>query len=189
MLELLKNKTALLAAIASAALGFIVLLGWYLNLPALIQVLPQFAPMQYNTALGFLLSGIGFLSVVYYDRIKTKEQKNSTINRLSLLTGLAVVLLGSVTILQYIFNVNLALDQIFMDAYITVKTSHPGRMAPNTALCFILTGSAISLLSLNKNITFIEIIALLILSFSVMALVGYLAVSYTHLTLPTNREV
>lgn len=45
----------------AAVLGVQVLAGWYLRSPALIQVAPAFVPMQYNTALGFLLSGIALV--------------------------------------------------------------------------------------------------------------------------------
>jgi hypothetical protein len=48
----------------SLALGAVVLLGWYLHEPALIQVNPAFVPMQYNTALGFALAGLALLLLV-----------------------------------------------------------------------------------------------------------------------------
>ena len=47
----------------SLALGAVVLLGWYLHEPALIQVNPAFVPMQYNTALGFALGGLALLGL------------------------------------------------------------------------------------------------------------------------------
>lgn len=167
MMELSRNiKPTLFTAICSVLLGTSVIIGWYINSPALIQVLPQFAPMQFNTALCFLLSGLAIIAVV----------KNS--KKLSQAGGVLVALIGSITLLQYIFSIDLALDQLFMDAYITVKTSHPGRMAPNTALCFILTGAAIILLSSSKEnqrtLAAIETIALLILALSAMALAGYI---------------
>lgn len=118
--------------------------------------------MQYNTALGFLFSGLGLLAYLQNQ------------NHVALISGVLVTLLSSLTLSQYIFSFNLGIDQLFMDAYVTVKTSHLGRMAPNTALCFVLTGVVITLLSLNKNITLIEMLGLLILSFSLMALVGYI---------------
>ena len=40
-----------LSALASLALGLVVLLGWYTHNAALIQVNPAFVPMRYNTAL------------------------------------------------------------------------------------------------------------------------------------------
>ena len=46
---------AYIAGGLGVALGAVVLLGWYLHEPALIQVNPAFVPMQYNTALGFAL--------------------------------------------------------------------------------------------------------------------------------------
>ena len=117
-----------LSAGSSLLLGMLVLVGWYTHNTALIQVSPAFVPMQYNTALGFALAGLGFLALQLG---ATRWQK---------LAALAVLLVGVLTLIEYLFRVDLGVDQLFMEHYIGVKTSHPGRMAPNTALCFSLTG-------------------------------------------------
>ena len=116
---------------ASAALGLLVLLGWYTHNVTLVQVMPIFVPMQYNTALGFLLCGVGLLSVGYRRP------------RLAMACGGLAGAVGLLTLIQYIFGLDLGIDQLLMEHYITVKTSHPGRMAPNTALSFLLTGAAL----------------------------------------------
>ncbi|MCH7567362.1 MAG: GAF domain-containing protein, partial [Nitrospirae bacterium] len=115
----------------SATLGLVVLVGWYTHNVTLVQVMPIFVPMQYNTALGFLLCGVGVLSVEF--------------RRLSLAVacGGLVGAVGLLTLIQYVVGSDFGIDQLLMEHYITVKTSHPGRMAPNTALSFLLTGAAL----------------------------------------------
>ena len=49
------------AGAISAVLGLTVLVGWHIGNATLIQVLPGFVPMQYNTALGFVLCGTAVL--------------------------------------------------------------------------------------------------------------------------------
>lgn len=44
-----------LGAASVCTLGIAVILGWYLRLPEIIQLHPSFVPMQFNTALGFVL--------------------------------------------------------------------------------------------------------------------------------------
>ena len=108
----------------SALLGVVVLFGWYTQNITLIQIHPTFVPMQYNTALGFLLCGIGILSASF------------NLNRVAIVCGGTVCAVGVITLAEYVFGVNLGIDQLLMEHYITVETSSPGRMAPNTALCF-----------------------------------------------------
>jgi hypothetical protein len=116
--------------IASTLLGTLVLIGWYTQNVKLIQVNPAFVPMQYNTALGFFLSGIAMLLII-------ANRKRSVG-----ILGIIVIGIGLITIIEYALGLVLFIDQLFMKHYVTVKTSHPGRMAPNTALCFSLTGLA-----------------------------------------------
>ena len=48
---------SMITATLAITLGALVLLGWYLHEPTLIQINPAFVPMHYNTALGFALGG------------------------------------------------------------------------------------------------------------------------------------
>ena len=127
-----RQKLALFLAGLTIALGAVVIVGWHSDKPILIQVFPGFVPMQYNTALGFLLCG---LSLVL--ELLRKP-------RWALGAGSLAGVIGVLTLIQYTGGIDLGLDELFMKHTITVKTSHPGRMAPNTALCFTLAGLSLA---------------------------------------------
>ncbi len=132
------NRTAFapefVAACILVLLGVAVLAGWYSHTPLLIQIHPSYVPMQFNTALGFLLVGAGLIAL-YQKQL-----------RFALVTAVAVLTLGGVTLVQYVLGIDVGLDQLFMQHYIDVHTPNPGRMAPNTALCFSLSGITLGLL-------------------------------------------
>lgn len=154
------NATPRFCGVISAILGLSVIFGWYTQNEPLIQILPQFAPMQYNTALGFLLAGIGLCGLTFNRSI------------LALFCGASCFILGLATLTEYILNINIGLDEFFMEAYLSTKTTHPGRMAPFTALCFTLFGLSL-MLGRRKPITQI-CLGTSILSLSILALIGYL---------------
>ena len=167
------------AGCISAALGLLVLVGWYTHSVVLIQVLPAFVPMQYNTALGFFLCGAG-LAALAYGRLPV-----------AIACGSVAGAVGVLTLAEYIFGVNLGLDQLFMEHYITVETSHPGRMAPNTALSFGLTGAALVSSSLlgNPRQRFLSasVLGSATLALGTLAFFGYLigaqtGYAWSHLT-------
>ena len=120
------------------ALGLTVIWGWYIGSARLIQIHPQFVPMQFNTALGFGLIGLAILSATNNRRKFIKY------------IGIGLVLLGGLTLVQHIWGINLSIDELLMKHYITIGTSQPGRMAPNTALNFLLSGLAIFTMSTKK---------------------------------------
>jgi len=157
----------LLASVLSLLLGLVVLTGWYTHNLNLIQVNPAFVPMQYNTALGFVLSGLGLLALAF-----TRLHTAALLGSLALLLGLA-------TLLQYIAGLDLSIDQVFMEHYVKVKTSHPGRMAPNTALCFSLSGLTIALAALfkKKELTngVLGSLGVVVLGLGIVAFTGYFA--------------
>ena len=83
---------ARLAGVLSLFLGAVVLLGWYLREPALIQVNPAFVPMQYNTALGFALGGLALMGLAW------------RWPRIAWITGIIVLLTGVLTLVEYGFR-------------------------------------------------------------------------------------
>ncbi len=159
------DALALVGSLLSIALGLLVLLGWYTHNVSLVQVHPTFVPMQYNTALGFLLCGSGLL-LLRFNRPGA-----------ALLFGIAAQLVGGLTLIEYLAGVDLGIDQIFMEHYITVQTSHPGRMAPNTALCFTLTGMGVFsgwlLAGQKRHSQVVGILGALVFALGAVALAGY----------------
>jgi PAS domain S-box-containing protein len=150
-------------------LGLAVMYGWFTHNSALIQVNAAFVPMQFNTALGFLLSGAGLFSLT-----RPMTQKK----RILFATGAASFLLGLLTLSQYVFGLELHIDQLFIAHYIDLNSSHPGRMAPNTALCFTLCGLSLLLSYSNKfakhKQAIVGNLGAVIFSLGIVALGGYL---------------
>lgn len=150
------------AALSTVALGVTVLIGWHAHVVHLVQIHPRLVPMQYNTALCFVALGVGvgFL-------IAGRE-------RSARLCGLAAAGVGALTLFQYLSGFDLRIDQLLMEHAITVETSHPGRMAPNTALCFILAGATVSL-GLRQRHRFVAGVgAGLLVLLGAIPLLGYL---------------
>ncbi|MGZ8391486.1 MAG: sensor histidine kinase [Gemmatimonadales bacterium] len=129
------RSTAALVAAASgasaAALGGSVIAGWLTVAVALIQVLPGFPPMQYNTALGFMICGAALLCAAL------------DLRRPTAWLGILAGLIGSATLSQYLFRSELGIDQLLVETYLVTGVSNPGRMGPNSALVLTLIGAAL----------------------------------------------
>ena len=120
------GMTGALCGMLSILLGVIVLLGWAVHSPLLIQVEPDLAPMQRNTAAGFVLIGFALLGIVW-----SKP-------RLTFVTSTITSAFCVFTLFEYLLRANFGIDELLGAGYITTQTSHPGRMSPTTALCFIV---------------------------------------------------
>ena len=146
-------------------MGVFVMVGWFLQNPNIVQINPSFVPMQFNTALCFALSGVGFVFL---------RQKQ---NNIRLVISIILFAIPALTLIQYIFGINIGLDELFIQHTITVKTSHPGRMAPNTATCFILT-AVVFLINRFQNTkdhpNIMGVISATILVLGMVSLIGYM---------------
>ncbi len=156
----------LICSVLPFFLGGITILGWYTRNPHLVQLHPNFVPMQFNTALGFLVCGIGLLLLGVSEIQGVK------------VASVFIMIIGGLTLFQYLTRIDCGIDQLLMKHHITIGTSHPGRMAPNTALCFILTAMAF-LMSTSQQHSTLQILASGVLgasifAFGAIALLGYI---------------
>ena len=171
------DKTAVSAisrriSMACAALvmgaGAIALLGWALRLEDLKCILPGTVSMKPNTALGFLAAG---LSLLIYN---FSGPGDAFRRRLALGLSVFTTLLGLATLSQYLFGWNLGIDQLlFLEPAGAIATVIPGRMAPVTALDFILCGLALALIELESVARLAQVLALLTGLSGLAALAGY----------------
>ncbi len=160
-----QNLLSYLFASLPLTVAISVLIGWYTNNPQLIQVSVKFVAMQFNTALCFILSAVSALAYL---------QKKISI---SFITAGLSFCIAALTLMQYFFNLDLQVDEFFMQHYITVETQYPGRMAASTGVCFLLVNSALIVLvtSIKEQNRFklLGIIASLVLGISIVNLAAY----------------
>lgn len=89
--------------------------------------------MQFNTAVCLLALSASLLALNFH--------KKSLCLLLALLTGAVAVL----TLAEYVFYIDLGIDQLFMRGYASLTTAHPGRMAPHTAIALLTTALSLGL--------------------------------------------
>ncbi len=134
--EGLRHMPALVGA-GVAALGVMVLLGWVFQADLLKRVLPGLPTMKANTALCFLLLGLGLLL-------------RRRFPRLSLLCMGLVSVVAGLTLAEYAAGVDIGLDQLLFLDVTDAHTVYPGRMTPVTAFCFALSGASFLLLAVPR---------------------------------------
>jgi signal transduction histidine kinase/CheY-like chemotaxis protein len=162
-------RLAQFLAMATVLLGVVVLAGWAFHLENLKSIRPGYASMKANTAICFALSGMS-LWVGYLCRPRLWKKTCSSI------LALLVLLISGATLVEYVAGQSLGLDEwFFRDFPLSAYTSNPGRMAPNTALTFVLYGASLVLLSRGpRGAMAAQVLTLGGLFIALLALIGYL---------------
>ena len=133
-LEMLARATAE----AAAFLGAGVLVGWAFDQPLLRAGIPGTASVKANAAMAFVLTGLAA-------RALASRRSGRQVRRLAKAIGIVVAALGLLTLAEYATGADLGIDQILFPDLAAPAPLHPGRMAPNSALAFLLLGLAIAL--------------------------------------------
>lgn len=170
MTILQKNRTITVISCIAIATGIVVMSGWLLQIPVLEEIIPGFDKMVFNTALGFVLFGGALLSTQHF----SANNRNTAF----LFFSLSGTLVGFVTLLQFLFNFNTGLDELFVKDTYKISPTHlfTGRMAFNSAMCFTILGFGFLMLSLKKRASdfFAQWSFHLVTIISTIALIGYL---------------
>ena len=155
-----------MAGVSSAALGLTVMVGWHTQTTALLQIHPSFVAMVYNTALGFFLCGASLVAIAF-GRLRP-----------AIAGGAYAVIVGLLTLGEFVFVRDFSIDQLFMRHYVQVANAYPGRMALNSAIFFSLVGAGILLRILAPRFRFRPLMVALIGSITfaqgLVAFSGYL---------------
>ena len=168
-------------------LGLTVMAGWLLRLPSVLQVLPGQDAMVFSTALCFALAGAALLIPGHWPTLRRRGQ--------TALGGLVVLAAGAMLV-QYFAKTDLGFDLRPFHAWLSDPNPTPGRMAPNTALAFLLGGLALMLMpqaSSRAALRVIETLAFIIIFIGLTSAVGYALrleflygwYQYTRMAVPT----
>jgi PAS domain S-box-containing protein len=156
-----------------ALMGLAVLIGWRFDIGMLKSLMPGYITMKANTALGFILLGTALL-------VRRPGAPKKSARWLTNLLALTATLMAVLTLGEYIFGWNPHIDEMLVsDTAGASGKFPPGRLAPITAIIFILLGSG--MIASNRERTspnaarFTQVTALLALLISFQGLVGYIS--------------
>ncbi|MDO9260755.1 MAG: PAS domain S-box protein, partial [Flavobacteriaceae bacterium] len=176
-----------MAAIITVLAGLLVLMGWQLGNEQLKTFGFLGVSMKANTAISFLFTGLALFFL--------QQDKNQIHIVIARFFSLVTLLIGTLVLSQYLFNINLDIDELlFRD--VNNANVNPGRMYPNSALNFVLLGCTLLLISFQKtkNWTIVVFFITVICCISALGLFGNLLgltemtglPSYTKMTIYTS---
>src|SRR5882672_7822912 len=149
-------------------LGGAVMLGWWMQSTALVRVLPQFAPMVFDTALCFVLTGSGLL---------TPFSESDRHRRMTTPVGGALVAITSLILAEHFFQSDLGIDWPSLHAWLRDANPTPGRMSAGTATGFLMSGTVLILATRVRRPwmgTAVRLLTLAVGAIGMLGLAGYL---------------
>ena len=169
----LPSHAPAIVGIASAAAVFVgttVVLGWTFDVQLLKSILPGLVSMKVNAAAAFILTGTAL-------GLSTMRRPSRFRRAGAVAASLAVALIGGVTLAEYALDANLGIDELIMaDNQPHDSTLYPGRLAPATAISFLLLGIAFLLLPSARlgAVRLVRSLAIVVLLSTGIAIVGTL---------------
>jgi len=159
------EAVTLVTLIVIMCVGIGVLAGWHLHARVLVQVLPGVIPMQYNTALCFLVLGASAWALV--------ARRGHPL--LPAVGGVLVAVMGALVVFEYATGISLGIDTAFFYPWERTLSADPGRMALTSALSFASSGLALAVLAWHPNaLAFFATAHTLPLSLGLASVLGYL---------------
>lgn len=116
---------------AVSVLGIVFVAAWQLRWTGLLRTGTVAWPITFNSALGLALTGGAVAALAL------------GLHRLPLVAAGYDVAVGSITLVEYVMGRGLGIDHVFVRAYLAAPGDPPGRMAPTSALCWVLVGAGI----------------------------------------------
>jgi diguanylate cyclase (GGDEF)-like protein/PAS domain S-box-containing protein len=156
------HRLALAAAALTLLGGVAVCLAWIAGVPSATQLLATSSTVHFNTGALFAVAGAGLIAGLRGRR------------RLAAAGAGLVALAGAATLGQYLAGVEFGIDSLFITPTGAVADA---RMAPNTAVTFLLGGLAMLFLAGSRRLPWaagiVQMLSALVLAIGAVALIGY----------------
>lgn len=147
-------------------------MGWAMDAERLKRILPSLVSMNPLSAVCFVLVGAFFVLRSFQDASSHKQPFGWGMRACATL----VFISGAAVMVNYLLKGNWGLDQVlFSNKLIPDNPLRPNRMAPNTALNFVMLGGAFLFMQLKspRGFRFGEVVAVVVVFNSFFALLGY----------------
>lgn len=165
--QLYRNLASVFAFI-SFLIGTMGLLGWFFDIDFFKSILPHFPTMKFNTSL--CISILSLLLITFYKKWPPRF-------RSAFVTILTVMVfaIGLATLVEYIWNINLGIDQFVYIDQGHSRSTPPGRMSFITALVITFTSASFFMRQCLYRLVYVwQSLAVLNIILLSVALLGYM---------------
>lgn len=155
-------------------LGSVMAVAWLSRITWPEALLPGFFYMKFNTSLALIGAGVGLIAAF---------RKSA---RYAMAAGVFVLLIGGVTLLQFLTGANLGFDEILLKDFHYPHNPYPGRMAPAASVAFAFAGIALLLAARERThhprlLTLMMMLGFLIFAFGAEGAIGHLqSITYAY---------
>ena len=161
----------------TVVIGVLGLIGWSFNIPILTTIISGHASMKENTSFCFIFMGAALM--LLNKKNVRRNSRSAALTAMILFCAGVAALLGAVTIIEYLAQVDFGIDQaLIMDRGnigASMASSAPGRMSPIAALNFVMLGLAVwAYMVFRKRQVVWQALVLLTLMLTMVAVVGHL---------------
>ncbi len=119
-------------------LGVVVMAGWWLRVAELVRILPDYAPMVFNTALSFVLAGVA---------LAMSDARAPRYRPIPTIAGILMVVLSTLVLVEHSFQWDIGIDSASLHSWLPDAIRDPGRISVATALALALGGAVLVLSS------------------------------------------
>lgn len=148
--------------------GVLVLIGWARDIEPLKRIIPGFVAMNPMTAIGFICLGSSLA-------IALRRAPSPATRRIGEALAILAALIGFLKLLTIVSPVDAGIDRLLFQARLdAADRGLPNRMAPNTALNFLLVGGALASIERSfRRIWPAQFLTVVAAMSSLLALMGY----------------
>ena len=181
-------RAAQLAGYLAALIGLAGLLGAYLHIMHLRAIFPGLVAIKVNTCIVLLLlAGSLLLHIQLTPRFRTRwaQPIAGIAGALAMVTGLA-------SFSEAVVGWNLGIDQLLVAEPLeeAAASLRPGLMSPLTAICFVLLGLAVTMLSRTSRqsawaVQLASLVSATVATIGLMAMLFDVRAEYSHIAIPT----
>jgi two-component system cell cycle sensor histidine kinase/response regulator CckA len=137
------GKAVWVLAVVTIAIGLAVILGWVFDLDVLKSIVPGMVSMNPLTAITFILAGTSL--ALSLESSSAKSPRASSLLFIARTCAILVFIVGLIKLTGYLCGLDLGIDRyLFSQKLLIGVQAHPNRLAPNTALSFLLLGIALA---------------------------------------------
>ena len=164
------RKANVAAGLWCLAVGITVMTLWLTEPAGLAARYPFLFGMKFNSGVTVTVIGAALLLMTRGLRL------------LPALMMVPVFLYGAVALSQHVFGIDTGIDTALNKPFIDIRTSLPGRIAPNTAICYMLVSTALFLRAYRQKSDALQIVlGLATFIIAAAAFIGYaIALDFAH---------